>query len=109
MPGAVFYPPVASMDPLSLEGDGTRRRRREGERLAEVFAAKQAKYGGKQGGGGTTNKEKARKKNFLMLRKSSAVQSKMRKSLVKSQKAVRKRLASKVATDKRLKQVRRKT
>jgi hypothetical protein len=36
---------------------------------------------GKKAGGGSTNKEKARKKNFLMLRKSSAVQGKLKRSL----------------------------
>ena len=109
MPGTVFYPAVSAMDSRALEGDGTRRKRREAERLAGVLEEKQAKYGGKQGGGGTTNKEKARKKNYLMLRKSTAVQLKVKASLTVAQKAVRARMSKNNATDKRVKQKRRRT
>jgi hypothetical protein len=60
-------------------------------------------------GGGTTNKEKARKKNFLMLRKSSAVQGKLRRSLKEQSRVLTKKIRGDAKMDKRKKQRRRRT
>jgi len=67
------------------------------------------KFSGKKVGGGTTNKEKARKKNFLMLRKSFAVQGKLRRSLRDQSRALSKKIKGDQKMDKRKKQRRRRT
>ena len=67
------------------------------------------KFEGKKIGGGTTNKEKARKKNFLMLRKSSAVQGKLRRTFKEQSKALSKKIKGDKIMDKRKKQRRRRT
>ena len=60
-------------------------------------------------GGGTTDKEKARKKNFLMLRKSSAVQGKLRRSLKEQSRVLSGKIKGDKKMDKRQKQRRRRT
>jgi len=68
--------------------------------------SKQAKkFEGKKIGGGTTNKEKARKKNFLMLRKSSAVQGKLRRSFKEQGRVLTAKIKGDKKMDKRKKQV----
>jgi hypothetical protein len=69
---------------------------------------KQAKkFEGKKVGGGTTDKEKARKKNFLMLRKSTSVQGKLKRSLREQSKVLRGKIKGDAKMDKRSKQRRR--
>jgi len=70
---------------------------------------KTAKYEGKKPGGGMTNREKQRFKNYLMLRKSSAVQQKMKRSLSAAKKNVKAQLTSKANLERRKKQRRRRT
>lgn len=56
-----------------------------------------------------TNREKQRFKNYLMLRKSSAVQQKMKRSLSAAKKNVKAQLTSKANLERRKKQRRRRT
>ncbi len=65
------------------------------------------KFDGKKTGGGATNKDKARKKNFLMLRKSSTVQGKLKRSLREQSKVLRGKIKGDKKMDKRQKQRRR--
>lgn len=110
MPGTSFAPPVALVHPSAVESDMTRKKRRQAQRLAELLEERTAsKFEGKRPGGGLTNKEKARKKNFLMLRKSSAVQGKLKQSLLHKQRAIRKQLRGNATMDRRQKQRRRRT
>ena len=139
MPGTSFAPPVVSFDPLDIEADETNRKRRQAGALMDAIKVrrrlaraiepqlraltqikrapsltpaqtKQAKkFSGKKVGGGTTNKEKARKKNFLMLRKSSAVQGKLRRSLKEQSRVLTKKIRGDAKMDKRKKQRRRRT
>ena len=78
--------------------------------LLLLTQSKQAKkFEGKKVGGGTTNKEKARKKNFLMLRKSSAVQGKLRRSFKEQGRVLSGKIKGDKKMDKRQKQRRRRT
>lgn len=70
---------------------------------------KTTKYEGKKPGGGTTNKEKSRGKNYLMLRKSTAVQHKMKRTLTVQRKNIKSQLTGKANLEKRRKQRRRRT
>ena len=65
------------------------------------------KFDGKKTGGGATNKDKARKKNFLMLRKSSTVQGKLKRSLREQSKVLRGKITGDKKMNKRQKQRRR--
>ena len=111
MPGTTFAPPVAAMDPSWLEGDDTRKKRQAAQRLLEALDEKAAgagaKFFGRKPGGGMTNKEKRRFKNFGMLRKSTDVMSKVRRTLASSQKALRARRSGLKTMDTRKKQRRR--
>ncbi|KAH9113702.1 hypothetical protein AeMF1_012141 [Aphanomyces euteiches] len=69
----------AVVDPMSLEGYSKKKRQTMEERLRTVLEGRE-NFKHKQKGGGTTNREKARLKNFLMLKKSFNVQSKVLKS-----------------------------
>jgi hypothetical protein len=65
------------------------------------------KYEGHRPGGGTTNKEKERRKNFLMVRKSSVVQGKLKSSLKDQNRALKKRIRGDKVMDRRSKKRRR--
>ncbi|ETW05290.1 hypothetical protein H310_04244 [Aphanomyces invadans] len=69
----------STVDPATLEGYSKKKRQTMEERLRSVLEGRE-NYKHKQKGGGTTNREKARLKNFLMLKKSMHVQSKVLKS-----------------------------
>ena len=97
------------MSAEALEAVETRKKRLAARRVADVLDERKAKYAGKRPGGGLTNSEKSRFKAFQMLRKSAAVQAKAKRSLVHSQRAVRKRIAGGKVMDKRSKQRRRRT
>ena len=110
MPGMSFEPPVAAVDPLSLEADATKKKRRSAQRLLDAFEARaETKFKGKHVGGGTTNREKARLKNFSMLRKSSAVQAKVRKTLMAKQRSLKSKISGDAKLARRTKQRRRRT
>ena len=67
------------VDPKDLEGYAKKQRQTQEERMLSVLKGR-TEFQHRKSGGGTTNTEKDRKKNFLMLRKSRAVQSKVRLS-----------------------------
>ncbi|KDO26028.1 hypothetical protein SPRG_08681 [Saprolegnia parasitica CBS 223.65] len=69
----------AKVDPMSLEGYSKKKRQTQEERLRSVLEGRE-NFAHRKSGGGTTNREKARLKNFLMLKKSRKVQSKVLKS-----------------------------
>ncbi|RHY96817.1 hypothetical protein DYB35_005190 [Aphanomyces astaci] len=69
----------STVDPATLEGYSKKKRQTMEERLRSVLEGRE-NFNHKQKGGGTTNREKARLKNFLMLKKSFQVQSKVLKS-----------------------------
>ncbi|RQM10154.1 hypothetical protein B5M09_010928 [Aphanomyces astaci] len=69
----------STVDPATLEGYSKKKRQTMEERLRSVLEGRE-NFNHKQKGGGTTNREKARLKNFLMLKKSLQVQSKVLKS-----------------------------
>ncbi|KAF0684282.1 Aste57867_23746 [Aphanomyces stellatus] len=69
----------SKVDPMSLEGYSKKKRQTQEERLRSVLEGRE-NFKHKQNGGGTTNREKARHKNFLMLKKSFRVKSKVLKS-----------------------------
>lgn len=89
-----------------LEGSAARKRRRALERLEEA-KVEQLQWQLKQRRGGTTNSEKKRKKNFLMLRKSTTVQAKVKRSLKDQAASIRKHRNAKEKMGKRLKRRRR--
>ena len=107
-PGTVFMPPTVSFDPAAIEAVETSKKRQQAQTLLDIIKMKQTKkFDGKKVGGGSTNKEKARKKNFLMLRKSSAVQGKLKRSLREQSKVLRGKIVGDKKMDKRQKQKRR--
>ncbi|OQR98020.1 SDA1 family protein [Achlya hypogyna] len=69
----------AKVDPSTLEGYAKKKRQTQEERLRSVLEGRE-NFLHRKSGGGTTNREKARLKNFLMLKKSRKVQSKVLKS-----------------------------
>ena len=68
---------------------------------------KDARFKGRKPGGGTTNREKARLKNFMMLRKSSGVQGKLKASLKTQHNDIKRRLQGSAGT--KLRKVSKKT
>lgn len=95
---------VVGFDPNEIESSGILKRRVQAERALEVERSKTNKWTPEKRRGGSTNEEKLRGKNFMMLRKSRAVQVKTKKSLKHQQKNVRKhlhRMANLISHDKR--------
>ncbi len=95
---------VVGFNPDEIESAGILKRRVQAERALEVERTKTNKWTPGQRRGGSTNEEKLRTKNFMMLRKSRAVQVKTKKSLKHQQKNVRKhlhRMANLISHDKR--------
>jgi protein SDA1 len=111
MPGTSYAPAIISMNPMTLEAMETGEKRKQAERLADLLKSKAEgrKFEGTKPGGGTTNREKARRKNFLMLRKSGAVQKKLRSDLKAQGRAIRKRLQENAVRNRRTKMRRRRT
>ena len=100
---------VVSFDPDTLESDAVLKRRAAKARLDEADAAKGDKWKPDAHAGGLTNREKARQKNFLMVRKSSAVQAKFKQSLADQQKSLRKHMKNLSKQTKHDKRKRRRT
>lgn len=95
---------VVGFNPDEIESSGILKRRAQSERALEVERTKTNKWTPGQRRGGSTNEEKLRTKNFMMLRKSRAVQVKTKKSLKHQQKNVRKhlhRMSNLISHDKR--------
>eukprot|EP01138_Halocafeteria_seosinensis_P000707 gb/GECG01000724.1/.p1 GENE.gb/GECG01000724.1/~~gb/GECG01000724.1/.p1 ORF type:complete len:808 (+),score=147.02 gb/GECG01000724.1/:1-2424(+) len=92
VPGATFSNPIEVVDPDSLEAESLLKRRAAKANAAEREKEKQQKWKPKERKGGLTNRENSRMKNYMMIRKSQSVQSKLKTSLAKQQKAIRKHL-----------------
>ena len=107
--GATFSNPIEVVDPDSLEAGITLRRRAAKANAAEREKEKQQKWKPKERKGGMTNREKSRMKNYMMVRKSQTVQSKLKTSLAKQQKAIRKHLKTQSKLGKHEKKKRRRT
>lgn len=81
------------IDPTDLLGYRKKRRLTLEERL-EVVKEGRTKYEFKKKGGGSTNLEKERKKNFMMVKKSTSVRNKLKRSLKQQQNLINKSLKS---------------
>lgn len=94
--------PVVFVNPDDLQGSETLKRIKALERMQIAQAARNDKFKIKrEGKSGLTNTEKVRTKNFLMLKKSTLVQAKVKRHLQQQQGIIRRHIAGKRTTDKR--------